>query len=1028
MATSPLPRFRDRLGHSLPILLVLLVGAVAYTALAILQWSDLDEGVYLLAAVQVVHGQLPFVNFAGIEPGVPFYLSIGVWLFGPNLVIARLQLVLLVLATAFGIYLIGRAQHSRAAGLIGASVFLFSPLSLYYNSIVILEAASLAPLVFAAWILLGRRGGFAPRWALVVGALLGIAVLTRRDTAAFLPLYLLLGIYLARPGQRGQVAVGLVSGFVALAGGVLGYFAVRTSVASMYTQYGFGAAYARNVVPLPYHFGSLAYGVLTLPAMAIGLVGTVAWLCETHGLARLSKWAVRLTGLPLVFVLLYGINYQSWGQGESFFSDAALAFAAVLVGGAILRLESVDLPSLSGARDRTTVPFLLAWLAWLLIFYTVVYPEFFIHYLIEFSAPVSLLAGIFLAARIGRWIPHASSTPTVLAGAAVGAHFEHRTRRMPSGDRFRTAPARAIMIALALAVPSAVGGLLILGPTNPYNSPYLHELKVMNLNQRVYPAGEIQQVANYLDARTSANETVFTADCVFAAVANRPVLLDLSTLIDDYAYPAEPLRMDQSPLGPASIGVAPTLSEIFSAWNRTYVPFVVVGNRTLSMESVTPYLEIYLLAHYHTVATFDPELPSQAVAIEALGAVAGSPTLGGTIASGPRTSAAVIDPANGVTYLADSSNDSLEIRNASGTHYRIDPVPETPGVSAMLLSPSNMFLVAAAGTSTLVEYSVGGSGMLTVAATLGVTGPVSAIAFDLNSSSLFALAPSAAQVLEINTSSFTTTRTYSVLSKPSALSAGPGPDEIVVASGQHPKAIAYNLTTGAVAQTYQLHAIADHIAVTGRLLVATEWSAPEAVWLNATTGALLAVDTTGRSSEGFDIAGGLVFVSGYLDGLVTIFSATDGDPEGFVPTGTCAASLSYDPASQLLIAAGPCAPGAEVWSLGAPAAYPILSPNGTNVFLDGLKELDPARAELFDGGYALEAIRGGWSSLTTVLVTGPGSVHVDPPDLSSALETDQIAFTVLVVLGLFCSVAGLGLLAARRPEFFVPEFPRERIE
>ncbi|MGP8078101.1 MAG: glycosyltransferase family 39 protein [Thermoplasmata archaeon] len=1003
---------RERLSRSLPILLLLIGGVVVYTILALLQWTDLDEGGYLLAAVQIAHGQVPFVNFVGIEPVVPYYLALGVRLFGASLLVARLQLIGLVLATALGLYAIGRSQHSEGAGLIAASVFLFSPLSLYYNSIVIIEAASLAPLVLAAAILFGRRGSLTAPWALGIGVLLAVAVLTRRDTALLVPLFLAVAIYRSPDGRRWASTIAAIAGFVGLLGGILGYFAARTSLPWVYAQYGFGATYSRNHVLPPYHFGALAYGILLLPAIALGMIGAAAWYFRGSGPPRAARWATRLAGIATILVLLYGLSYQSWGQGESFFLGLPVLFGAILVGWAIVRTDVVPDDPASGTREGVAFPFFIAWTALPLVFFTFLYPAFFIHYLIEITAPASLVVGIYLADRIAQ-----------LTSAAQGpVERSSRTRwsRPTSHSGSTRATARVVLLAIALTAPSALGGILILGPVNPYNSPYAHGLPAMNLYQRVYPLPEVEKVAGYLDSHTSPAATIFTADSLFAASADRLVLLNLSTIIDDYTYPSVPLRMNQSPLSYDPFGLAPTFSEIFSTWNRTYVPLVVVGNKTLSLESEVPYLRSYVTAHYHLVAVFDPGIPSQVVEIEGFGpGPVGSVLLRTVPTSGP-TSAVAVDPVNGVAYLSDSPNDSLEVLNASGSNYRVALPAGHAEVLAMGLSPSATALIVSAGGDTLVDYSVGLAGDLTLSATLVVSAPVTAFAFGEEAPSVYALIPSSGKVLEIDLGTFTTLRTYTVIPTGTSLALDPLRGELLVGSGRFPSATAYNLSTGDLAQIYHYGVIANHVAVTGPLVVATQSFPPKTVWLNATSGSILAVDAHGGSTDGFFLAHGLLFVGGVADGLVTIYNSTNGNFDGFVATGTCAGSLGYDANSGNLLVAGPCSTPAELWTLRASVAYPVIAPAGTAVRVDGLKLLEPAQLELLPGAYAVEAIKDGGSSVVLASVSGIGSLDVSAPNPEGALRMAQVEFVGAAGGGAIGSVVLLALFATLRPGRFAP--------
>lgn len=1013
--------FRARFHRYLPLISVLTVGAAAYVALALLQASDLDEGNYLLAALQIAHGQIPFVNFVGVEPAVPYYLSVGVLLFGPSLVVARLQLVLLVLATAFGLYSIGRSQHSEGAGLLAASLFLFSPLSLYYSSIVILEAASLAPLVFAAAILLRKKVSSPAVPSLCIGLLLGVAVLTRRDTALLAPLFVAVAALRSRGWERLGAALGIGAGFFLMIGPVLGYFAFRTSGAWLNAQYGFGAGYAYSAtgVQLPLHVGGLAYGILTLPALAVGLMGVLNWFLGTVRHPRAARWALGFVGLPTLGVLIYGLSYQSWGQGESLFPYVGLAVGVILLAWVVLRLELSRPLHATGTREVTAVPFLAAWFALILLFFTFVYPAFFVHYLIELTAPASLLAGLFVADRFAQ-IRLAPIVDPQGGTSQRRPRARRRWRSAAGGRALRVlSQGRVVFLALVLVVPSAVTGILILGPTNPYNDPYANGLQASNLYQRVYPLSEIQQVANYIDAHSLPNETVFTADAIFAAVADRLILLNLSTILDDYAYPRQALPMNQSPLGSNSFGLAPSWSEIFAVWNRTYVPLVVIGNRTLSMEASTPYLPSYLAERYHPVATFDPGLLSQVVTIEAMGRGPTGAQFSRTVPAFSNSSSIVVNPANGVVYLADAHNASIEVAFPSGTEGWVTLPPPAEGVVALALAPSDATLAAATPEGAVLVYSVAPSGTLSLTGTIATVVPIAQLEFGAVSTTVYAFVPTFAEVLELDTTNSSVLRAIKIIPDASSFAVDPAADRFAVGDGTSANVVAYNLTSGGLIQYYGIGAaIADQLAFAGPYLIATQRTPPETIWLDWTNGRFSDIPNGGGPSQGFTLAGGMVFVGGSGDGLITVFNSTTGDPSGFVLTGTCASALAYDTVRQALWVAGPCAPEAEVWSLPRPSPYAVAAPAGAGVFLDGLQLTEPMQASLLSGVYVIEVVQNGGSSTTLLTVSGPGSISVSAPDLASAWLPVQAVFLALVIVGSGAAVWALTRTAVRRPELF----------
>ena len=999
---------------------MLAIGAVTYVALAYLQWSDLDEGVYFLAAVQVAHGQVPFVNFVGIEPVVPYYLAAGVVLFGPSLIVARIQLVGLVLVTAGGLYLVGRRQHSRAAGVIAASVFLFSPLSLFYSSIVILEAASLAPLVFATAILLRRKLDPTLVPSLVIGALLGVAVLTRRDTALLFPLFLGCALYRQRAGEWLRALLGVTGGFLAVVGAVLGYVTWRTSFGWTYAQYGLGAAYAAHSIALPLHFGVLAYGILTLPAAAVGLTGVGAAFLQQVGRPAAARAALSVGGLVMLLILLYGLSYQSWGQGDYFFPDLEIAFLVVLVCWLAVRVAISGAPRTVETRATETVPLLLGWLVLILVFFTAVYPTIYVHYLIELTAPGSLLLGVYVAQQLAPQL-----APAAAASGSDDSGVRASRSAFPGWRRQRAiAPpgpmVRAALLAVALIVPSAMAAVLILGPTNPYNNPYENGLPAENLYQRVYPISEIDQVAEYVDARTAPNATIFTADSIFAAEANRLVLLNLSTIIDDYAYRNVPLAMDQSPLATESFGLAPTPSQIFAAWNHTYVPYVIIGNRTMSLLSVTPYLELYLSERYHPVAVFNPGLIPQTVVVEALGPSPSGARLVATVSTEPETSSIAVDPTTGTAYVADFESPTIQIVNTSGNASWLFLPPGFSGITTMLLSPSATELVAAIPEDAIVVYAVSPTGALTYRGEVDTPAPVTSLAFGLNSTALFALVPSLSSVMAINLAPIAVSRMIPTVTSPEALAVDTAREELVVSSAIHADLAAYNLATGALVRHYGLGAmVGTALESEGTFVIGENASQSTVFWLNLTSGSILPEDNVGAPVSGLALGSGIVVAGGRADGIVDFFDEASASPMGVVATGGCTASVAFDPVSHALWTGGPCSQSVQEWSVSPPVPFPIVSPSGTSVFVNGLLDTQPTLTALVPGVYVLEGLSHGGAAVALVSVTGPGTANLTVPLPFELGPLHQALFAAVVAAASVVAAGALIAVAARRPDWFL---------
>ncbi|MDG6913457.1 MAG: glycosyltransferase family 39 protein, partial [Nitrososphaerota archaeon] len=610
-------RWKELLDDHAALLVLLTAGAVLYGIVASVQWYNMDEGVYLNAAATITRGGVPFVTFAAREPVLLYYLAAGVAIFGPQLLVARLQMVLVDLGTAVAVYLMGRELGGKTAGIAAAGFFLFNPFDVYAFSTVLLEPLAALPLAWIAYLVLRNRRPDPVKVPLIAGLLLGIAELTRRDAILLAPVVLAALFVRLSPTLRPlfhrsslKAAGYFLVGLALPVGVVLGIFVSLTSVPWMWGQYGLGAAYVEQVVPFPYHVGVLYYLWVYEPLLVIPAVAVPAGSLAARGHRDLAFLSLLLSAGLLGLVLYAGPPNFDWGQGEYELAATGGLLVAQL---ALWGVSAFDI----GFSDHPgpKVPhlallFLGLWAVIYLFFYVAVYPEFLTNYFTDVSVPLSVLAGLWWSDRIVRPLLSVQELP------AVSSPRARRDQWLPM--------ITGLVLATAVVGSGLFTAVEVLGPSNPYNEPLSYNLPQYNLIQRTYSPDLVHQVAHYLDATNTTPRTVmFSADDIFLAAAGRPNLMNLSVVLDQMAYVAYPNDQSAYPYNPYHL--APSMDYLLQVWNRTYVPYVVVGSRTSEMEVMHPILAWYLEENYHVAATFGNSMSLNYVTVWALGAPPAAP-------------------------------------------------------------------------------------------------------------------------------------------------------------------------------------------------------------------------------------------------------------------------------------------------------------------------------------------------------------------------------------------------------------------
>jgi hypothetical protein len=178
--------------------LLLLTAAYALLKLQALHASFTDDNVYFYGAALLARGELPYRDFFFAHP--PLHLVVPAALFrafGFSVVLGKLIPAVASVGTGLALAALARVHFGRAASLVAAAAFWFSPTQLSASSDLL--GCNLAALLIA----LALLAAFQDRW-IAAGALLGAAV----STALYALPALLIGLGVGRRSLALHLAAG----------------------------------------------------------------------------------------------------------------------------------------------------------------------------------------------------------------------------------------------------------------------------------------------------------------------------------------------------------------------------------------------------------------------------------------------------------------------------------------------------------------------------------------------------------------------------------------------------------------------------------------------------------------------------------------------------------------------------------------------------------------------------------------------------------------------------------------------------
>jgi 4-amino-4-deoxy-L-arabinose transferase-like glycosyltransferase len=152
--------------------------------------SDQDEGTYLYQGRLIAEGLVPYRDFFIAHPPlVPLYGAFAYLVFGDSLALTRALYAVLVLLLASPIFFIVRAQtRSAAAGTLGFVTYGAGILAVANMGRTVRLEPVMAGLLVLAFSLALRRGT-EPRWRVLIGALMALALLTKLTAAIPIALF-----------------------------------------------------------------------------------------------------------------------------------------------------------------------------------------------------------------------------------------------------------------------------------------------------------------------------------------------------------------------------------------------------------------------------------------------------------------------------------------------------------------------------------------------------------------------------------------------------------------------------------------------------------------------------------------------------------------------------------------------------------------------------------------------------------------------------------------------------------------------
>lgn len=362
--------YREKQLGLIPVLVVIVIAAMLYSWIMPQRWVTPDEGAHMMSAWRIHYGEIPLADYGSRQPLYTYVHAFSQLFFDNTLFAGRIVSLLSTLVAGLLIFLIGRTVQGEVVGTVAATLFLFSPLTLEYATVVQTQPVVILFECAAVLILLNREGGW---WLALSGALLACAFYVRESSIAVV-LAALLWFFFMRGSSRSLLRQGIP--FIA------GYVGVALAVILLYSQWlSISEIWHSSINPLRLGVEAIL-AFIPSASTDIGVAVLAGPLEVNAGLE--DKTAGRPpSGSHLLL-------------GAQFISMILVAAAGAL----ILRFRSQKREG-----DESKFWFLLFWLFSLVALYSYWFKArgFFPGYLREFEPVLAILAAIGLTGAVYRF-------------------------------------------------------------------------------------------------------------------------------------------------------------------------------------------------------------------------------------------------------------------------------------------------------------------------------------------------------------------------------------------------------------------------------------------------------------------------------------------------------------------------------------------------------------------------------------------------------------------------------------------------
>jgi len=497
--------FRNK--HLLLLFLVISIGVVLRVFAAYKSFVTFDAGIYMSQAYRVSVGEIPQRDFLAVAPPYLYVLALWGKLFGFTLLSGRMLSLVCGAIIIPLLYLIGRDLVNKKVGLVAALIFALSPPGIFW--MLSIEHRSLLVLLIVLMVYLIQKclREHKPRWGILGGFVLGIAIWTGiRDTVFLIavPVLFFIVCYLKesafKPSLKlwGRYTAWFVLGVALFAVPFGLYLAFNSSfewLRYIYISGGGSSVVAAGKNPF-FDFlfsneikGKVIYTVvkehlfIIIPAFIF-----FAWAIRDFfkkSTSLISHLIISLTGVALFAVVIWGKSLPLCGFGTYPDDYPRIGFIYLLVLGTALAVPLfATLSSSSGLKERHRFLFIIViWCVVTLLVSHAVDEYWHVAYFLPFGPILAIMAGFVIV--------------ELLEG------------RLNFGGQRNSYYYGLVMLLIAFIVLSAgLSGIMLSD-------------KLTNFPDRPYAPSSINRAAQFIREHSETDDEVFTTIALINVAANR---------------------------------------------------------------------------------------------------------------------------------------------------------------------------------------------------------------------------------------------------------------------------------------------------------------------------------------------------------------------------------------------------------------------------------------------------------------------------------------------------------------------------